>query len=82
MDKTLLYLREILSNYNETSSLVNGIYDKLSDTFQSEGAFVRTLSEEESQILGDILPKEIKHAMEAQDYKRMHELNEVYELLF
>lgn len=83
MDKTLGYLREVLSNYTDGQQLPQSIYSKLKEKhFQSEGEFVRVLDEEEIEFLNKILPDEISHALEAQDFQRVQELNEVYELLF
>ncbi len=83
MDKTLGYLREILSNYSDEHSEGKQLYHKLSEgNFSSEGDFVRKLNQKESDFLNKILPNEINYAKEEQDEKRAHELNEVYELLF
>nr|WP_263326216.1 sigma-G-dependent sporulation-specific acid-soluble spore protein CsgA [Neobacillus sp. Marseille-Q6967] len=83
MDKTLGYLREILSNYTEIHPKSEEIYQKLvNGRYTSEGMFVRDLTQEEINFLDKILPDEIKYAKEEQDEKRAHELNEVYELLF
>jgi hypothetical protein len=83
MDKTLGYLREILSNYSDGHSDGRQLYRKLSEgNFSNEGDFVRHLTQKEISFLNNILPKEINYAKEEQDKKRAHELNEVYELLF
>ena len=83
MDKTLGYLREILSNYTDDHSEGRQLYRKLSEGhFSNEGDFVRHLTQKEINFLNNMLPKEINHAKEEQDKKRAHELNEVYELLF
>lgn len=83
MDKTLGYLREILSNYSDGHSDGRHLYRKLSEgNFSNEGDFVRHLTQKEINFLNDMLPGEINHAKEEQDEKRAHELNEVYELLF
>ncbi|MFP7299407.1 sigma-G-dependent sporulation-specific acid-soluble spore protein CsgA [Neobacillus niacini] len=83
MDKTLGYLREILSNYSDQHSEGKQVYRKLSEgKFTSEGEFVRQLSQKEINFLNEILPQEINYAKEEQDEKRAHELNEVFELLF
>lgn len=83
MDKTLGYLRETLSNYTDQYSIGREIYIKLrKHDFQSEGAFVRVLSEEEIGFLDKILPDEINYAKEEEDLLRAKQLNEVYELLF
>jgi hypothetical protein len=83
MEKTLAYLREILSNYLEYhDDTPRRIYKKLlSKTYKSEGEFVRDLSEEESAFLDRILPHEIRYAMDERDFERAYQLNEVYELL-
>lgn len=82
MDQTLGYLKETLSNYTDDHSEGRQIYQKLIDGhFESEGAFVRKLSQKENDFLNKILPEEIKYAAQAQDQKRLYELNEVYELL-
>ncbi|MDQ0213951.1 hypothetical protein J2S13_000346 [Oikeobacillus pervagus] len=82
MDQTLKYLRETLSNYTDNHSLGKELYEKVvQQPFLSEGDFVRELSEVEIHFLNEILPDEIEYAMENQDMKRVHELNEVYELL-
>ena len=82
VDKTLGYLREILSNYTDQHSLGKQLYHKLSEGhYSSEGAFVRHLNQKEINFLNDILPKEINYAKEEQDEKRAYQLNEVYELL-
>ncbi|WHY65230.1 sigma-G-dependent sporulation-specific acid-soluble spore protein CsgA [Neobacillus sp. SuZ13] len=83
MDKTLGYLREILSNYTDDHSEGGHIYRKLSEGhYTSEGSFVRDLNQKEINFLNKILPKEINYAKEEQDEKRANELNEVFELLF
>ncbi|WP_144546989.1 sigma-G-dependent sporulation-specific acid-soluble spore protein CsgA [Bacillus sp. X1(2014)] len=83
MDKTLGYLREILSNYTDDHSEGGPIYRKLSEgQYSSEGSFVRDLNQKEINFLNKILPKEINYAKEEQDEKRANELNEVFELLF
>lgn len=83
MDKTLGYLREILSNYSDGHSDGRQLYRKLSEgNYSNEGDFVRHLTQKEISFLNNILPKEINYAKEEQDEKRAHELNEVYELLF
>jgi Minor curli fiber component A len=83
MDQTLLYLREILSNYTEEFEVVREIDDRISSQqFSSEGSFVESLSEEEIRFLEEILKKEIHHANQAGDFDRVYQLNEVYELLY
>lgn len=83
MEKTLGYLREILSNYSDQHSEGKQLYRKLSEgKYTSEGDFVRQLSQKEINFLNEMLPQEINYAKEEQDEKRAHELNEVFELLF
>ena len=83
MEQTLAYLRESLSNYSDEQKVSKRIYEKLlQKPYESEGAFVRVLDEEEIEFLNKVLPDEINYAMEEQDFKRVQELNEVYELLF
>jgi len=82
MDQTLGFLRETVSNYTDEQQLAISIYKKIeSKEFSNEENFVRSLTEEEVSFLNNILPDEINYAMEEQDYKRVHELNDVYELL-
>lgn len=83
MDKTLGYLKEILSNYTDNHTKGKQLFQKLSEgEYQSEGAFVRDLDAEEIDFLNKILPDEIEYAKQEQDEKRAYQLNEVYELLF
>jgi hypothetical protein len=83
MDKTLGYLREILSNYSDGHNEGRQIYRKLTEgKFSTEGDFVRHLNQKEINFLNEILPNEINYAKEEQDEKRAHELNELFELLF
>lgn len=83
MEQTLAYLRETLSNYTEEHQVSLQLSKKLEEkAYKSEGDFVRELDEQEIEFLNQVLPGEINHAMEAQDYNRVQELNEVYELLF
>ncbi|WP_420490580.1 sigma-G-dependent sporulation-specific acid-soluble spore protein CsgA [Neobacillus niacini] len=83
VDKTLGYLREILSNYSDGHNEGKQVYRKLSEgKFNTEGDFVRQLNQKEINFLNEILPNEINYAKEEQDEKRAHELNEVFELLF
>ena len=83
MEKTLAYLREILSNYTEYhDDTTRRIYKKLlSKPYKSEGEFVRDLSQKEAAFLDRILPHEIRYAMDERDFERVYQLNEVYELL-
>lgn len=81
-DKTLAYLREILSSYVDKHQFPDSLYKKLqTKEYNGEGDLVKDLNEEEISYLNQILPDEIEHAMQVQDFKRVHELNEVYELL-
>ncbi len=83
MDKTLSYLREIISNYTDEHPMSKQIYNKLMATANhDELSFVRELDEDEAHFLNEILPQEIQHALDEQDYTRMTELNHVYELIF
>lgn len=82
MEKTLAYLREILSSYVTHHHFQSSIYQKIqTKDYHGEGEFVRDLTEEEIAYLNQILPEEINHALEVQDYERVYQLNEVYELL-
>ncbi|WP_191556014.1 sporulation protein [Metabacillus idriensis] len=82
MDKSLSYLREVLSNYLEDHEVSRHLYQKLSQqAFDDEKHFVRDLSEKELSFLNKMLPYEINHAMGEQDYVRVDQLNEVYEEL-
>lgn len=83
MDKTLGYLREILSNYTDQHNEGRHLFRKLSEgNYSSEEMFVRGLNQKEIEFLNQILPEEIKYAQEEQDEKRAYQLNEVYELLY
>ncbi|RAK22103.1 hypothetical protein B0I26_10291 [Anoxybacillus vitaminiphilus] len=84
MEKTLAYLREILSNYTERHDKTPlMIYHKLiRNNYRNEEEFVRDLSQKEIACLDRILPDEIKYAMDERDFERVYQLNEVYELLF
>ncbi|MCL6572004.1 MAG: sigma-G-dependent sporulation-specific acid-soluble spore protein CsgA [Bacillus sp. (in: Bacteria)] len=82
MDKTLGYLREIVSNYTDEHGAGAQVYKKLAKgAYTSEGSFVRELNQKEINFLNKILPQEINYAKQEQDEKRAFELNEVYELL-
>ncbi|MBU5210184.1 sigma-G-dependent sporulation-specific acid-soluble spore protein CsgA [Heyndrickxia oleronia] len=80
MDTTLAYLRESLSNHVNRST-GQRIYKKLQNHYQNEEEFVRDLDEEEISFLNSILKDEISYAQNEKDEKRVHQLNEVYELL-
>jgi len=82
MDKSLSYLREVLSNYLDEHEVSRHLYQKLSKhSFDNEEQFARSLSDKEQSFLNQMLPHEIKHAMGEQDYLRAGQLNEVYEQL-
>jgi hypothetical protein len=82
MEKTLAYLREIVSNYTKTYPLSRKIYQRLEKgNYPSEGDFVRDLTMEEIEFLNKILPEAIEYANNESDEKRAQQLNEVYELL-
>jgi FMN-dependent NADH-azoreductase len=80
LDTTLAYLRESLSNHVNRST-GQRIYKKLQNHYQNEEEFVRDLDEEEISFLNSILKDEISYAQNEKDEKRVHQLNEVYELL-
>jgi hypothetical protein len=84
VEKTLAYLREILSNYTEYHEQTPRIiYHKLiKNAYKNEEEFVRDLSQKEIAFLDRILPNEIRYAMDEKDFERVYQLNEVYELLF
>ncbi len=82
MDTTLAYLKEIVSNYTDDHPMSKQIYKKiLTSQNHDELSFVRNLDEDEAHFLNQILPQEIQHALEEQDFTRMTELNHVYELI-
>ncbi|MDQ0858685.1 sporulation protein [Bacillus sp. V2I10] len=82
MDKSLSYLREVLSNYLDDHEVSRHLYQKLTQqVYDDEKHFARELSEKEQSFLNKMLPHEIKHAMGEQDYVRVDQLNEVYEEL-
>jgi hypothetical protein len=83
METTLAYLREALSNYLDYhNDIPSHIYHKLLEKpYANEEEFVRHLSQKEAAFLNHILPHEIHYAMNEQDMKRAHQLNEVYEQL-
>ncbi|TDL88706.1 sporulation protein [Vibrio vulnificus] len=82
MDRTIGYLREILSNYTDQYPAAQEIYNKIkSGHFHSEEELVNKLSGKESSFLNHILPQGIKHAKEASDSERVTQLSEVYELI-
>ncbi|MEK5442104.1 MULTISPECIES: sigma-G-dependent sporulation-specific acid-soluble spore protein CsgA [Fredinandcohnia] len=82
MDKTLGYLIESISNYGDENKTSRAILTKMiNNQYASEEAFVRDLDEEEIEFLNKVLPEEINYAMDEKDFTRVHQLNEVYELL-
>lgn len=82
MDKTLGYLIESISNYGDENKISRAILTKMiNNQYTSEEAFVRDLDDEEIEFLNKVLPDEINYAMDERDFKRVHQLNEVYELL-
>jgi len=81
MEQTLAYLREILSNYTESHGEGKQVYDRLQRFKGSELDFIKELSQKEMRFLNEILPEEIKYALDEQDEKRANELNSVYEQL-
>lgn len=42
---------------------------------------MQQIDEEEIEFLNKVLPEEINYAMDEKDFTRVHQLNEVYELL-
>lgn len=82
MDRTIGYLREILSNYTDQYPEAQDVYEKIKQhNFSSEEELVRHLTGAETQLLNKILPEEIEHAKDSQDEERFTQLSEVYELL-
>ncbi|CEG27459.1 sigma-G-dependent sporulation-specific acid-soluble spore protein CsgA [Bacillus sp. B-jedd] len=81
MDQTLAYLREIVSNYTESHGEGKQVYGHLQSFRGSELDFIKKLSQKEIRFLNEILPEEIKYALDEQDEKRAMELNSVYEQL-
>ncbi|MGE7879135.1 sporulation protein [Peribacillus muralis] len=82
MDRTLGYLREILSNYTDQYPAAQKIYLKIKDGhLHSEEELINELTGKEASFLNHILPQEIKHAKEASDTERVTQLSEVYELI-
>ncbi|WP_099362764.1 sporulation protein [Fredinandcohnia onubensis] len=82
MDKTLGYLIESISNYGDENKTSRAILTKIiNNQYASEEALVRDLDEEEIEFLNKVLPEEINYAMDEKDFTRVHQLNEVYELL-
>ncbi|SDP54093.1 hypothetical protein SAMN05216565_103564 [Litchfieldia salsa] len=83
MIEALGYLRESISNYSDEQKDALSIQNKINENrYESETMFIRDLTEDEISFLNNILPDEINYAMNEKDYKRVNELNEVYELLY
>lgn len=81
IDHTLGYLRETISNYAD-EDLGQQIYQKLvNQQYKDEKEFIEKLGEEETAFLDSVLEEELKYARQAQDEKRIKELNDVYERL-
>ncbi|MCM3716449.1 sigma-G-dependent sporulation-specific acid-soluble spore protein CsgA [Halalkalibacter oceani] len=82
MDTNLAYLRESLSNHLENHPLCQHMYDKLEQSaYKDEEQFVRSLNEQETEILNLILRAEINYARQEEDQVREEQLIGVYELL-
>lgn len=72
----------ILSRQRERDDLASTIYRKLHKCqLGGEKQFIYTLSQSETSYLEHMLSFEIEHAMKSSDYKRVYQLNELYELL-
>lgn len=83
MNQPLGYLKEILSNYTDRSHVSREIYSIIRENdFTSEEMFITKLSAEQIGFLNEILPNEMNHAEEVDDYERLSQLNEVYEQLY
>lgn len=83
MDQSLGYLREILATYTEKDVVGKRLYNKISThDYPTESKFVEDLNQEENQYLNQVLIDAIEYSNQEQDYERVHQLNEVYELLF
>lgn len=83
MNQPLGYLKEILSNYTDHSDIGREIYAIIRENdFTSEEMFITKLSAEQMDFLNAILPNEMNHAEEVDDYERLSQLNEVYEQLY
>lgn len=82
MNKALGYLQEVVSCYSEKHTLASQLLHKIRLQANVDVlSFVHSLSEEEVQFLNDSLPDEMKHALKSEDFPRLEQLNEVYELL-
>lgn len=82
MNKPLAYLQEILTSNGEDREMANSIILKMHETrYVSTASFINELNEGQIQFLNHSLPDEMKHALESEDFPRLQQLNEVYELL-
>ncbi|WP_223701994.1 sigma-G-dependent sporulation-specific acid-soluble spore protein CsgA [Sutcliffiella deserti] len=82
MNKALGYLQEVLSSYPDDQNLNRQIVHRIKHYSEDNlTAFIYSLSEEEVQFLNESLPDEMKHALQSEDFLRLQQLNEVYELL-
>ncbi|MDQ0217644.1 sporulation protein [Peribacillus cavernae] len=82
MNQPLGYLLEILSAHTDNEAIGKKLYDKISNKhYSTEGLFVRNLTAEEMDYLDKILTEAIDYSNQEQDYERVRQLNEVYELL-
>ncbi|WP_102345818.1 sporulation protein [Bacillus sp. Marseille-P3661] len=82
MEKTLAYLREILSNHLSESETCHIIYEKISNKdYKDENAFIDDLDENEMMYLNNVLPDEIQYAQNEQDDQRTYELTNIYDRL-
>lgn len=82
MNKPLAYLQEVLSSYGEDRKIANSIILKMHEArYMSTASFIKELNEEQIQFLNHSLPDEMNHALESEDFPRLQQLNEVYELL-
>jgi len=82
MNKPLAYLQEILTSYGEDREMANSIILKMHEKrYENTVSFINELSDEQIQFLNHSLPDEMKHALESEDFPRLQQLNEVYELL-
>lgn len=71
-----------MSNY-EDDKRARKLFKRLSNQqYDNEDEFVESLESEDIQYLDSIMETEIRYAKQAQDEKRLKELNEVYEQLF
>lgn len=73
---------ESLSNYSENETCQRIMRKIYANTYESEELFVRDLDEQEMDYLDKVLEVELDYAKSAGDDVRLHELTEVFELLF